>query len=56
MFYYVSKNQVLYGLHDDIMKKSCEQRLITKDHIATHTYLYFMFKPALRNFVNVAES
>ena len=47
-----SKNQSLYTsylllkIHNDIMKKSHEQRLITY-HIATHTHLYFMFKPAI---------
>ena len=47
-----SKNQVLYklqstGIHNDIMRKSHEQRLITKDHVAMLAYLNFMFKPVL---------
>ena len=29
---------------NDIMSKSCEQRLITKGHIATHTNLILLFK------------
>ena len=32
---------------NDITGKSCEQRLITKEHIATHTNLILLFKPAL---------
>ena len=32
---------------NDIMSKSCEQRLITKGHIATHTNLILLLKPAL---------
>ena len=32
---------------NDIKSKSCERRLITKGHIATHTNLMLLFKPAL---------
>ena len=38
-----SKNQVL----NDVTSKSCEQRLITKGHVAMHTNLILLFKPAL---------
>ena len=32
---------------NDVTSKSCEQRLITKEHIATHANLILLFKPAL---------
>ena len=32
---------------NDITSKSREQRLITKEHIATHANLILLFKPAL---------
>ena len=32
---------------NDITSKSCEQRLITKEHIATYTNLILLFKPVL---------
>ena len=44
-------NQALHKLNqiviNDITGKSREQRLITKEHIATHTNLILLFKPAL---------
>ena len=33
--------------HNDVTNKSREQRLITKEHIAMHANLIFLFKPAL---------
>ena len=32
---------------NDVSSKSCEQGLITKEHIAMHTNLILLFKPAL---------
>ena len=63
MIKYIIKYQVIFHfssplrIHNNIMKKSHEQRLITY-HIATHTHLYFMFKPAVFSsalIVNVVE-
>ena len=51
-----SKNQVLCTLnylllwfrkYNNVMRKSCEQRLITKEHIVTRTHLNVKLKPAL---------
>ena len=36
-----------YNSFNDITNKSREQRLITKEHIATHVNLILLFKPAL---------
>ena len=53
MFYHpkirrcVSSIQFIVILFNDIMCKSREQRLITKEYIAMHTNLILMFKPAL---------
>ena len=40
-------NQCIVIVLNDIISESCEQRLITKEHIATHANLIFLFKPAL---------
>ena len=39
----------------DVTCKSCEQRLINKEHIATHTNLILLFKPALYSSTFVIE-
>ena len=44
MFYRLQKGATIVSLlriYNDIMKKSHEQRLITKEHIATHTQLFY---------------
>ena len=38
------------------MSKSCEQTLITKEHIATHAHLILLFKPALYSSTLVINS
>ena len=49
-------------MHNDIMRESHEQRLVTKEHLATYTHLNYMFKPALCSsalvikLLNVVES
>ena len=40
---------------NDVTSKSREQRLITKEHIATHTNLILLFKPALFSSTFYAE-
>ena len=39
--------QCIVILFNDVTCKSREQRLITKEHIAMHTNLILLFKPAL---------
>ena len=34
-------------VHNDVTSESLDQRLITKEHIAMHTNLILLFKPAL---------
>ena len=45
LMYYHLKNIVI--VINDIIGKSREQTLITKEHIATHTNSVLLFKPAL---------
>ena len=40
-------NVLLIIALSDVTSKSREQRLITKEHIATHANLILLFKPAL---------
>ena len=47
---------LLLRIYNDIMKKSCEQRLITKDHIAMHTRSALYSSALVINFLNVRSS
>ena len=40
---------------NDVISKSREHRLITKEHIATHAKLILLFKPALYSNILVIE-
>ena len=40
---------------NNVTSKSREQRLITKEHIATHTNLIILFKPALYSIAEVLK-
>ena len=46
---YTNVNQLLFSVINDAMGKSCEQKLITKEHIAMHTNLILLYKQALHS-------
>ena len=64
MYYHILiKNQVLCNVtqlivikFNYVMGKSREQRLITKEHIATHTNLIILFKQALYVMIKLFKS